>query len=366
MQKKIITRAVIAAAFSAPAFADSTVYGVLDAAVVSASADGQKSQLLTVSGGLSASRLGVKASEELDGGLKAIAVLEYGLADTQTKDGLTTATARQQLLGLAGSFGTVATGYLQTTGYDWGSKFDVTAGSSISPLQNITYAGSAGAGNGNTNFLIGSKAVASRAQRALAYISPDFGGFSFAVNYSTAMSGLGNLTVASSATDTNVTAALASANYDNGPLSVGLVYAGTSNPASTSNVTEYALGASYDFGIATLKGTFQSSKNGQTGTLGSADSAYSLGAVIPAGPGAVALSYAASNIASLSNSNASGYTVGYLQGLSKTTTAYVAYSGMSQGTATRAYSVDNSALSAATLTAGGNSSMIALGLNKKF
>lgn len=361
MQKKIITLAVVAAAFSAPAFADSTVYGVLDAAVVSASADGQKSQLLTVSGGLSASRLGVKASEELDGGLKAIAVLEYGLADTQTKDGLTTATARQQLLGLAGSFGTVATGYLQTTGYDWGSKFDVTAGSSISPLQNIT-----NASNGNTSFLIGSKAGATRAQRALAYISPDFSGFSFAVNYSTAMSGLGNLTVASSATDTNVTAALASANYDNGPLSVGLVYAGTSNPASTSNVTEYALGASYDFGVATLKGTFQSSKNGQTGTLGSADSAYSLGAVIPAGPGAVALSYAASNIASLSNSNASGYTVGYLQGLSKTTTAYVAYSGMSQGTATRAYSVDNSALSAATLTAGGNSSMIALGLNKKF
>ena len=361
MQKKIITLAVIAAAFSAPAFADSTVYGVLDAAVVSASADGQKSQLLTVSGGLSASRLGVKASEELDGGLKAIAVLEYGLADTQTKDGLTTATARQQLLGLAGSFGTVATGYLQTTGYDWGSKFDVTAGSSISPLQNIT-----NASNGNTNFLIGSKAVASRAQRALAYISPDFGGFSFAVNYSTAMSGLGNLTVAASATETIGRAAVASAKYDNGPLSVGLVYAGTSNPASTSNVTEYALGASYDFGIATLKGTFQSSKNGQTGTLGSADSAYSLGAVIPAGPGAVALSYAASNIASLSNSNASGYTVGYLQGLSKTTTAYVAYSGMSQGTATRAYSVDNSALSAATLTAGGNSSMIALGLNKKF
>lgn len=361
MQKKIITLAVVAAAFSAPAFADSTVYGVLDAAVVSASADGQKSQLLTVSGGLSASRLGVKASEELDGGLKAIAVLEYGLADTQTKDGLTTATARQQLLGLAGSFGTVATGYLQTTGYDWGSKFDVTAGSSISPLQNIT-----NASNGNTSFLIGSKAGATRAQRALAYISPDFSGFSFAVNYSTAMSGLGNLTVASSATDTNVTAALASANYDNGPLSVGLVYAGTSNPASTSNVTEYALGASYDFGIATLKGTFQSSKNGQTGTLGSADSAYSLGAVIPAGPGAVALSYASANIASVSNSNASGYTVGYLQGLSKTTTAYVAYSGMSQGTATRAYSVDNDALSAATLTAGGNSSMIALGLNKKF
>jgi len=360
MQKKIITLAVVAAAFSASAFADSTVYGVLDAAVVSASADGQKSQLLTVSGGLSASRLGVKASEELDGGLKAIAVLEYGL-ETQTADGLAKAAARQQLLGLAGSFGTVATGYLQTTGYDWGSKYDVTAGSSISPLQNIT-----NANNSNTGFLIGSKAGATRAQRALAYISPDFGGFSFAVNYSTALVGTGNLGLASTAADNNVTAALASANYDNGPLSVGLVYAGTSYATSTNNVTEYALGASYDFGIATLKGTFQSSKNGKTGTLGDADSAYSLGAVIPAGPGAVALSYASAKIASLSNSNASGYTVGYLQGLSKTTTAYLAYSGMSQGTAASAYSVDNDALSGATLTAGGNSSMIALGLNKKF
>ncbi len=55
--------------------------------------------------------------------------------------------ARQQMLAVAGDFGTVATGYLQTTGYDWPVKFDPTAGSLVSPLQSMTK---------GANFLIGS------------------------------------------------------------------------------------------------------------------------------------------------------------------------------------------------------------------
>ena len=181
MQKKIIALA-IAAAFSAPAFADVTMYGVVDAGLANVSRDGYRSDMQAVSGGLGQSRLGVKSSEDLNNGMKAVVVLEYGL-DVQRNDGVgatgnafTSTVARQQMLAIAGDFGTVATGNLQTTGYDWQVKFDPTAGSLVSPLQNMTK---------GTNFLVGSAAKGARLPRALAYISPDMGGVTVAVNYST-------------------------------------------------------------------------------------------------------------------------------------------------------------------------------------
>jgi predicted porin len=85
------------------------------------------------------------------------------------------------------------------------------------------------------------------------------------VNYATdirAPGSLGNLTLASGAAETKVTATLLSVNYDNGPLSVGGVYAKTTNPSTASNqdMTETALGGSYDLGAAKLFGTYQSNK----------------------------------------------------------------------------------------------------------
>jgi hypothetical protein len=261
---------------------------------------------------------------------------------------------------VAGDFGTVATGYLQTTGYDFANKFDPTSGSSVSPLGNITKGG---------NFLIGSAAGAKRAQRALAYISPDMGGVTVAVNYATDIAGaasLGDLTQASAAVSPKVTALLISATYTGGSLAVGGVYAKTGTAVSTGDTTEYSLGASYDLSVVKLSGTYQSSSTGAAGVAGSANTAASLGATAPVGSGTVLVSYAKSTVGTATNSDASGYTVGYLQGLSKTTTAYVAYSVMSQGTAINTYSVLGNALGGGALTLGGSSSVIALGLNKKF
>ncbi len=363
MQKKIIALAV-AAAFSAPALAEVNLYGVVDAAVVNVSGAGQKSDMLAISGGLSSSRFGVKVTEGLDNGMTAVAVLEYGM-DTEVNatigtNGAGALKARQQMLAVAGGFGTVATGYLQTAGYDFAVKYDPTAGSQVSPLQNVTAA----------SFFIGSAAQAARAPRAVAYISPDFNGLTLAANYSTEVTGgLGNAgQVSTLAVDNKTSAYLLSANYANGPLSVGGVYlgatAGTSfNPALTAtlDVKEYSLGASYDLGVAKVSGTYQSNKTGTASSI----TAYSLGVVAPVGPGAVAASFAGNKVTA-ANSNGSGFTVGYLYGLSKTTTAYVAMNRMSNGSATRAYSVVGNALSNANLTLGGSSTLLALGLNKKF
>ena len=370
MQKKLIALAV-AAAFSAPAFADTAVYGTVDVTVANIKGDGQQSDTVVVGGGLSTSRIGFNSAEDLGNGMKAIVNLEYKIDPTvSSTSGAATAgtsggifAARQQLLGLAGDFGTVAAGYLQTTAWDFQNSYDPTSGSLVSPLGNVTK---------GTGMLIGSVAAAARAQHALAYISPAMGGVTVAVNYSTALSDvavgpqLGQPAAATTGLDTK--AMLLSANSAGGPLplAVGIVYAKTStNNAVDNHAAEWALGANYDFGVAKIFATYQSSTPTVAGVSGSANKAESVGAVIPAGPGAVVVSYAKAKLAN-NAPGASGETVGYLYNLSKTDTIYAAYSKMSNETGTAAYSIANDALSNANLTAGGSSTLIAVGLRKKF
>jgi predicted porin len=236
MQKKIIALAV-AAAFSTSASADVGFYGIVDATVAAISASGQKSDLIAVSGGASGSRVGVKATEDLGNGLTGVAVLEYGV-DTQTSNGLAAAAARQQMLAVAGDFGTVATGYLQTAAYDFLAKYDPIYGSGSS-AHSIVAAG----------HLVGSGAQ--RAQRAIAYISPNIGGMTFAANYATSLAGLGNLTVADSSKAEKSTAYLLSANYAVDALSIGVVYA-----SATTGATAASPGVKAAASIAEVIGTY--------------------------------------------------------------------------------------------------------------
>lgn len=370
MQKKLIALA-IAAAFSAPAMADVSMYGIIDATVArisqgagSAGTGEKKTDTLAVSGGLSTSRIGVKGAEDLDNGMKAVVVLEYAL-DTEQADGV--GAARQEMLAVAGGFGTFATGYLQTTGYDFGVKFDPTAGSLVSPTQNMT--------KGNGQYLIGAAATASRAPRALAYISPDMGGVTVAVNYSTAFNpATGNLTVGATAANSKTSATLLSATYTGVEnLVVGGVYATTSgtSAAIANNLTDMAIGASYDLSVVKLMGTYQAAKSSAAGTAGNSNKLMTFSAVAPVGPGAVVVSYAKATIgtaAAGSNENGSGYTLAYLQGMSKTVTAYGALSKVTNGSGTNAFSVANGLVAgnANTAAAGSSSTLIAVGLRKKF
>ncbi len=351
MKKKLIAAAVIAVV-SAPAFAEVSFYGVLDAAVASVSNTGKQSDILALSGAMSASRLGVKASEDLGDGLTALAVLEYKL-DGETSAGTSLANnARQQMLALAGGFGTVAAGYLQTTAWDFAGKYDPVSGSAASPYDTIAK------GDG---FLISATAAAARASRAVAYISPNMNGLTVAVNHSTALSdGTGNLNVADpGGTSTKVSANLASVNYENGPLSAGAVYAATNNAIATSNVTEYAFGASYNLDVTKLYATYQTQTN--NAATSTSNSMYSVAAVVPMGSDALAVSYAASSM-NASASSSRGYTLGYMHTMSKTVTAYAAYTAITNDT-NAALGVANTLIAP---SAGGNSSMVGVGLRKKF
>lgn len=128
MKKSVLSLAVLAAlAIGGAAHAQTNVqvYGLIDAGVESlnhASAT-QASVVKVISGGKNTSRWGLRGTEELGGGLKAVFGLEGGiLLDTGGADGALF--KRQAYVGLDGAFGRVIIGRSFTTTYDFVIGFD--------------------------------------------------------------------------------------------------------------------------------------------------------------------------------------------------------------------------------------------------
>ncbi|MGX4642897.1 porin [Massilia sp. SYSU DXS3249] len=101
------------------------VYGLIDAGVelVNHAGPDDGSVVRVVSGGKNTSRWGLRGSEDLGGGLKAVFNLEGGIdMDTGASDG--PLFKRQANVGLEGGFGRVIVGRSFTTTYDLVIKFD--------------------------------------------------------------------------------------------------------------------------------------------------------------------------------------------------------------------------------------------------
>lgn len=104
MKKNIIALAIASAVAAPVAMADApTVYGQINVSVDSTDYD-MKGDGILVSN--NASRLGVKGSEDLGNGLKAVYTLEFGV----NVDNVGNITGRNQYVGLAGGFGTILAG----------------------------------------------------------------------------------------------------------------------------------------------------------------------------------------------------------------------------------------------------------------
>jgi len=177
MNKKLLAAAVTAAVFAAPAaFAESTMYGKFHTSVDYSDPVGGGNQNYLVSS--RASRLGFKGSEDLGEGLKAIFQAEFSVS-TDGGNGQTSGNGwggqRNTFIGLAGGFGTLLVGRhdtpMKVAFYGAGVE---TLGDSVIDL-NLS------------NSLTPSKSDAApigvfseyRADNAIAYISPNFSGFTF-------------------------------------------------------------------------------------------------------------------------------------------------------------------------------------------
>ena len=342
MQKKLIALAIAAAA-SGAAFAQTNVqiYGIADVGYVGIDRDDTKFQHNINSGVLSTSRIGFKGAEDLGNGLKAIFTLEYGLLlDNNTGIGASNnnaADARQQFVGLTGGFGTVVAGRLQTAGLDF-----TVAGSALGGSTGI------GAVNlvGNDGFPLIN--AVSRANNAVAYISPSFGGVTLALNHA-------RMSETASRDDLkDNSATLLAANYDGGPLTAGLVYAKNSveknaaapfsisqttggivggtaaSKANSGDSTEWGVRAGYDLGVAKLQAAYQQAKIDQApGTSDRKHKRWVISATVPVTAKiAVIGEYAQAKLdqgAGNSDNKNKAFTLASTYSLSKRTTAYAAF-----------------------------------------
>lgn len=331
MKKSLIALAALAASGFAMAQSSVTVFGVVDEAV--SYVNGKDNWNGLNSGGNATSRIGFRGVEDLGGGLKANFHLEAGiLADsgsgnsgysknTDTAgDGL--AFKRRSTIGLEGAFGEVRLGRDLTEAYKATSRYDVfgQVGFGVSRLWSDAAIGAGAAAVATTNW---------RVSNMVTYVSPSFSGFKASVNY-----GFGEQT-ASNRDGRYFGGGLT---YDNGPLSLGLsaerlnrgasIVGSNSAALTEADVTAWALGGSYDLGVAKLAAAYRDSKAKFVGGDSDKTKGYYIGVSAPVGAaGEVKASYNRyeNKFDGGAKLKADQFALGYVHNLSKRTAVYGTY-----------------------------------------
>jgi predicted porin len=325
MKKSLVALAVLAASGASFAQSSVTLYGLLDIwGGTLKTTDGVTGASLTntvlESGGVNGSRWGVKGSEDLGGGLKAIFNLEQGLKLDTGAATAGQAFSRQAYVGFAGGFGEVKIGKPWTAYDDVSGASNAVFDSALAPMNNVFASTGYKANPGNTVY----------------YATPSMGGFAGAFSYSlgedkASAATAPTLTVngrtadVTSVTSMNVT-------YGAGPFAAQFGYQveGTNvifvGGAEGADAKFTRLGASYDLGVAAVKASYGKVTN--VGNVSGADTTeYQIGADFPVSS---ALTLSASYAKSDDNSTAGdqsrkGYGIAAAYTLSKRTFLYGGY-----------------------------------------
>ena len=310
MKKSLIALAALAAVGAASAQSSVTLYGLVDIGYGSQVTEQRPTATGTATlrssgvmdGANAGNRIGFRGVEDLGGGLKATFVVEQGINPTggglfagrAASTGQQVAAAsypasftgnlgtsgaiiggssisgntnRQSYLGLSSaSFGTVNIGYTYNNAYE------------LSTLSGYSL-GTEGLSGAAVAHVFGQSYVGGTRSNGLTYISPNFGGgFTVRVQVGAAGQGTnpGGQTIVNSTSNAGVVNQSEGRRYSlmgqyaNGPLSAAVSYTNNrvrsstfaaGSPASgTGNLT--ALGASYDFGVVKLAGTYNNGRDG--------------------------------------------------------------------------------------------------------
>ena len=309
MKKSLIALAVLAASGAAMAQSSVTLYGIADAFVGSTEVEvagiGQRQTNVSTSG-VNGSRWGLKGSEDLGGGMKAIFTLESGFSlDTGASAQNGTLFSRQAYVGLQSGFGTVSLGRQY-------SAYDNLQGATNHNYDAFTFS-SRGAVSAN-----GIKDYTNRIDNSIAYATPDFGGFSGAVVYGFGENKNTAANVNGDATDN----ASVHIKYANGPILVGYAYQQEKLAAIAGgqDKNKYNLvGGSYDFGVAKLTASYNTAKNNVL-----KDKEGQIGVSVPFGAAAISAGYTRSKSEGLGTEyTGKGYSVLATYALSKRTGLYL-------------------------------------------
>jgi general bacterial porin, GBP family len=328
MKKNLLAIAVLGA-LSNVAYAQSnvTIYGIVDAGIVS-ERGGAAGNVTKVSSGVnSASRFGFRGTEDLGNGLSAVFLIEGGFrTDTGASDtaGLF---QRQSFVGLVSKqAGSLTLGRQYTPYYN-----------TLAQVADPFAAGLAGSAKN----LFAASGVSQRTSNSVLYKTPTFMGVDADVSYA-----VGEQAEASAGRQFG-----ASVGYTNGPLNVRAVYNNINNDTATGLAPTVSRGigrnamlaANYDFKIVKAFAAYAQNKglnsyllpNGtaynpvvnakaQAPTQDSRD--MLIGATVPVGSaGTLIASFINKDDKEVLNHDGRQYALGYSHALSKRTSTYVSY-----------------------------------------
>ncbi|MBI3154626.1 MAG: porin [Burkholderiales bacterium] len=310
MTRKLLLAAA-AALVAGSTFAQGVeIYGRLNMTVERQKAGGESSSAMVNN----SSRIGVRGSEDLGGGLKAGFVLEHGFA-ADTGAAATTFWGRQSEVNLSGSFGTVRLGNFTSEAYyataDYVSMHNHDTGTSADAF----YA----------------DARLWQQSDKIGYASPSFGGIVLHAAVNTRDLGQPDRTYE------------LAANYDAGALHLGAGY------QKTGDANQFAVRGLYEMGAFTLGGYVQRDEDvyaaGSRTTL-------RLSGMYTMGANELHLNFGrAGDYGKVSDSSATQYTLGFNHNLSKRSKVYAFYT-----------KIDDSAAG----VYGGDFNSIAVGLRHNF
>lgn len=311
MKKSLIAAAVVAAL---PAFAQAqtnvTMYGIADVSVnVVDRGDASRSALFVDTGGMSTSRWGVRGSEDLGGGLKAVFQLEaeVGMDRGQSSGDFWQRTAQ---VGLQGGFGTVKLGRGYTPAFRTYGTWDAMSYGLFGNL----LASTAGAGQAQTRF-----------SNAIMYDSPSFGGLQVLAAYTNSHTADERGGPDLSANDRDMLQGFDIAlQYKGGPLNVGAFYQQTNNNDGTGaalSTDRMGIGAGYQFGAFKLVGGYSQSSAEQVGAADFDVEVYSIGGIMKLGTGSLHAQYIAIDPDGNDNDGAV-FGLAYVHPMSKRTSLY--------------------------------------------
>lgn len=267
MKKSLIALAVAGTFVAAPAFAATSnvdVYGTIRMSVDHSDVEAADRDRWTINDRVS--RFGLKGSEDLGGGLKAVWQIEQQMSITDPDaanagqgSAFGGANLRNTFVGVAGGFGTVIVGRHDTP-YKLGGSADLFADTAADSQR----AGAAG--------IIGRNGFDTRANGTIAYVSPDFSGFHFAaaiIPGEEAATGNSVGTPANNDANGLMDSYSLLGVYANGPLKATLAHEQLGKDAlgTTYNQSATKFNISYKIGDIGLGYTYERSKDGRAAAI---------------------------------------------------------------------------------------------------
>ena len=368
MQKKIIALA-IAAALTAPAlaFADTTVYGILDAGysststTLSALAGGDTKTGIAAYGfsTMTSSRLGFTATEDMGGGMKAMVKIETGIGSNANAG----AAASPATPGKQATNGTTidatSLGNRELNASVMMDATTVKLGFGSTMIRDISLGYAPDPGGNLVGNILNADATNLSSNRATGLtVTQGFDKLTGTVQLTAR-----TRTADNTADEKNANGYLLGAQYADGPISVAGAYQNQKftttaalNPVTLTETTRkiFILGGSYDLQVAKLIAEYASVKSDQTvvPVNNAKNSYFSFGAQVPVGDKILAFAQISTGKVNRGTATAvdqtlKGFTVGGKYNMAKTTYAYASVGNIKldvQSGFNNGYKVDQFAL----------------------